>query len=486
MKEIFKTLNESYQEIEKINSLEGIINCSKKYPINGASAKIEKSKNYYNFNISLNEAIFRSNEISYNSLGFNNDFEIKTPFNEEYIIPYNEDSYENGGITNMTTKRFASTENVKGKLISFHSKNFALEKPTYLRFFIPIGEDSFITKIEGQAYKCDDTSYSYGLVKVAIFKHLIEIYRHENNGIKYLIIESFDKVSFKDFKKTCYSVMKILGILSGNWYRSECYFLSYKNANMINFSGLFFQSLKETIESGLKLIDPFHYRIYKREVDNKEIDYLKSIFPIQVFQTLIEKTCSNEAFSRATESLLEGLKNNSVFIRYNVYYVVIETLSNIFYKGVSKKPIKNTMALDNFSDNVKNLLNDYNEDFDEKEKEFILKKIQHINNPFNADKVINLFSGFQIKMSPRYHKLIKNRNLFLHGKTSIKKEEEIKSNIANLNEDASRVYLLCCILILKGTGYVGHIKNITGEMNYQYNMNVRGENRIEEPLYFNI
>ena len=55
MELVFKSLKNAYSKIEKTNSLNGIINHSDKHPINGASIKIKKNKNYYNFEITLNE-----------------------------------------------------------------------------------------------------------------------------------------------------------------------------------------------------------------------------------------------------------------------------------------------------------------------------------------------------------------------------------------------------------------------------------------------
>ena len=87
---------------------------------------------------------------------------------------------------------------------------------------------------------------------------------------------------------------------------------------------------------------------------------------------------------------------------------------------------------------------------------FAMQKIQNLNQPTNRDKLMQPFMAVKYQLSGEEIRVIKDRNRFLHGHLNVQSGE---NEIDKLFYTSLMFHRLCCILILKMSGFDGHIVN---------------------------
>jgi len=148
-------------------------------------------------------------------------------------------------------------------------------------------------------------------------------------------------------------------------------------------------------------------------------------------------------------------------------------------------PLKITKNINSITEDLYSVIEKYKRELSLKEYEIINKKIKYLNTPFNANKPIKAFEFYNIKLSESYIKLIKNRNLFLHGSTPYK-ENLYVDNLSELHLDSIRLHVLASILVLKYCDYSGHLINLTKSHIVGVNLDETGNSKLNEPLFFEI
>lgn len=476
-----KTLKKTFEKINSFSKNDKfIINHSTEFLIDKCKIDLKwiDESSSFDFKLELNKPI-RSNRINFEILGLNKEFQISSS-TQNLIVP-------KFGINNFNTKWFSDTKKIKGKISELYTESINFTEPNYFRFVINVTKDSATLIFTGESYNCDQSNYSHGLINLKISNSTFDLFRHTYNGKSVLIIESKNKILFEKFQKISKSIIKGIALLTGNWYREKYYIVESDNKLFTEINSIYFESKEKTIITNQSVIEPFNFRIYQNEVNNKDVLLTDNLFPSSGFSNIIEEIISNERINRSIKTLIEVSNNESVIIKSSMYYVVIETLVGLIYNKNRKdlEPVKNIVELDKFKDELYSLLEKYNDKFDVTELSVLNKKIKYLNTPFNADKPIKIFKFYKIKLPKRYLKLIKNRNLFLHGTTPYSKDE-IKTKQFEINLDSLRVRLLAIILILKYCEYKGHIKNIAGQIRYDTSLYNKGNKILAESLFFEI
>jgi len=96
------------------------------YIINSCSFKTQGNEKGINYSIELNDWI-TSNEIDFNNLGFNTDFQIESNM-DVYVIPRNS--------INKIKSKIGFVKELTGSLLEIHTKDFPLSNKSYFRLFI--------------------------------------------------------------------------------------------------------------------------------------------------------------------------------------------------------------------------------------------------------------------------------------------------------------------------------------------------------------
>ncbi|MGY3791963.1 hypothetical protein ACWNT5_04205 [Aquimarina sp. 433] len=390
--------------------------------------------------------------VTFKRLGFNEIFKIISK-EHAYIIP-------SKSTTQLTGKKYVSSEKLTGKLGSVYSEKFPVESNSIFRLLINIGQESFTTNFFGKEYSCGQTHYGLGLISIVVDETQYHIYRHHNGDFNYLIIECLNQTDFSAFKKVNELLLKSFGFLTGNWYQNEYFIFSYKTSNFETIESIYYESLGNSIVSNQEIINPSEFRVFMQSKTSDRPILTSILFPENTLAELIKLLKLKPELERTIDLLIEGNGINSPLIKCSIFHVALETIVGLINTENKKffKPIKNSKTLNKLKEELIELVQSKKEEFRSIEFDSIVKKITYINTPFNKDKFLLAFELYQIELPKRLKDLLNNRNKFLHGKTPFK-EGLLKTKLIELNLESDRIQMLVSILILKYCNYKGHIKN---------------------------
>ncbi|MBV6641403.1 MAG: hypothetical protein KI791_11815 [Cyclobacteriaceae bacterium] len=356
------------------------------------------------------------------------------------------------------------------------------------RILVPTEKEAETTLVSGTSYTDKKTIYGYGLVTVLIDGNSYHMYRYSDRNEKkfYLILESLQKVSFDTFSFDTDCAIKALSLITGNWYGDERYILRSSEQLFKTIDSIHFRMASYSIISGHKIIDPHGFVEYMNAIGRSEFKNSTSVVPDISFSRICAMLKHVDELERSLFLILEGNKSKSPMSRITSYLVALETLASSIsskYPG-HFKTIKNSKLSGKVRNSLIKKLEDFKDDLPPNEYELMTKKLQNINSPSNMDKILKSFELFGIRLSPKMKKIIKTRNVFLHGKTPFE-ENEVKEKQKELGIDSLRMHMLVSILFLKFCGYSGHIKNLAGWRLYDDNR-TDPDFKLTEGIYFTI
>ncbi len=425
-----------------------------KFPINDCKITLNKNpeNNFIDYNIQLKEIIFPPSEITFNKVGLNNSFVIKSD-NNKYIIPLKSS-------TSPRIKKMGLSENLLGEITSIYSENFPTNSDSYFRSVMKIKDDGFVTIFLGSEYTCEKTQYGLGLIELKFDDLEYQVFRHRAEKEYYLIIECLNKTDLQAFENYNELILKSLGLLTGHWYQNEHFIFSYNSSNFTYINSIYYKNLEDSIITNHELINPQEFRSFLRANGDENAKLTPQLFPEKTLSLLVFCLKTNPEIERTIDLLIKGNSIESSIIRCSIFHVALETIVGLIHKQNKKlfEPIKSVESLTELKEDFQSLLDNKKHLFSELDFSIISKKIEYLNTPFNKDIFLLAFEFYKIDLPEWLKKMLSTRNKFLHGKTPFK-EEHIKTRIKELNLYADRIHLLTSILILKYAGYRGHIKN---------------------------
>lgn len=241
----------------------------------------------------------------------------------------------------------------------------------------------------------------------------IHVFWCKMEGVQYLVIESRFPCTYSEMSSYRYVVSLSLGLLTGIAPLDYVFVIASKVSEFDDkLTGGFIQ-LAPTIQGQFKLL--------RKERPMSE----------QEFSGLVSMLHRSKDLARATMMLL--VASLDIDNMGPTYSVVLETICSVLYKE--------------------------NKDFF---KPFLVKKEWGYDFKKNGDKLTKPFELQQIayELSDAEKKIIKTRNNFLHGGIT----EEGKESMEKLLYIGMELRKLCCILLLRYSGYKGPILNNAVEM----------------------
>ncbi|WP_299521099.1 hypothetical protein [Winogradskyella sp.] len=455
MKEKFEKNIEN--EIEKISSFLQTetfqIVHKNKFPLNESEITLTKLQENYSVDFDLKlKTPQNPNEVTFKKLGFNEDFKLIS--NEKtFLIPAK-------SATRIVGKSFVQSESIKGNLGTIYSENFPTTSNSIFRTILKIGKDSLTTIFLGAQYSCRKIHYGLGLIVIEVDNLVFHVYRHSQKDFNFLVIECLNKTDLETFKTISELTLKSIGFLTGNWHQNEQFIFSYKSSMFENANSIYYESLGESIISHQEIINPSQFRTFIQPDSEKRPLLTPLLFPEKSLSQLISDLKVKPELERTVELLIEGNAIKPPLVRCSNFHVALETIVGLINSENKKffEPIKSSENLESLKEELKSLVLSKKEKFSKIELESLNKKITYINTPFNKDRFLLAFDFYRIELPEKLKKLLNNRNKFLHGKMPYK-EGLLKTKIKELNLEADRIHLLVSILILKHSGYKGHIKN---------------------------
>lgn len=360
-----------------------------------------------------------------------------------------------------------SEKKVTGSISGFCTvKNQEVFDKCYLRYIVPIGEKNKVFNIRHFEKSKQGCITPQGLlathIDYVVSSSDFHLYTARENNEYFLIIDCIEQIDLPSFEEKCFSTLLALGLISGNLALDESFILSFSEERMSAPTGLIYQPKPSSIYTKQAAFTTNISSIsYGKGLSKEEKDKLAvglEEFPKDVFSSLATQLHKHEKLRRATMLLLLG-KIASLEMRLPAYYIAIEAITAHAVKvkdmfglikdeSVAKKVLDSIKKLVEAEGRLHNA-----DDFNSK---VLLKKITHLNRPTNEQKLSQLFKSVGYPLSEEEHKILRSRNVFLHG--GFTRGEDDKRYRDTLHTSL-RLSFLVTVLLLKLAGFEGKIIN---------------------------
>lgn len=397
-----------------------------------------------------------------------------------------------GSLNFFIEQMYISSNNyntTKGIINGIRSDNFELDNSYFYKLIIPISKPlNFFNIIDFQTFKSDTNIISSNSIRINLNNENIIIISEEIDGGNFLVFQSSLKQTFEDFHSKLYSIRIALGFISGHFAGGKGYFFTYKNAEMNDFFGYRFISMRQEIRI---LNQPVNSNAYawmehdenaKKLYDSKILKRLSS----EHFSNFCNLLIDNEELRSAVLLINESSEATLVLRPYG-FCIALEALKEIVlvkHKEKAKPPITDKKIAKKFRSDLTNVLNKYEKEESFKDIETIKIRIDNINQQTNNAKLALPFKVMGIELNSWDEKVIESRNDLLHGRVPNYKgfnkgERSERDMDIDLWFASNKLYTLLSLLIMKYIGFDGYV------INFSKKYEGRTGYLIEEPFYRN-
>lgn len=331
----------------------------------------------------------------------------------------------------------------------FQSLNFKTEEMFYFKLLIPLKSYDYLRVINNQ----------FNLIKIHI-QNIGDLLIRNDEFQNHLVIESKNKIEFKNFKAICERILRVLGYLNGKYVRNKQIYLQCKDKSWNSKINFFVRFSNKTVH--LEKPISFYKEEYNHRLhDDKKINLDNSFITEKQFEKLIELFYNNEQLFASLIVLFDS-SNNSITTRpatrFLVFETVVEELSKIFNPyTIEKEEIKN---------NTISILSKYSNVIDTKDYSRLKETISSFKTSDKqiSDRTRQLFKYLNIELSLEEKIIINKRNDFFHGKIvnekfSLKDEEKHVKLEDEYFYWSSLIYTLISKLLFKYIEYSGYVIN---------------------------
>jgi hypothetical protein len=361
----------------------------------------------------------------------------------------------------------------------------SLETQQHFRmFFFDNSSRSHIFHDKLEAPKPDGKiPWSFNCVRITIKEQRYDIVQHKHNDQSYLIIESLDPVSYKDFKEDSYAIQKGIGFLVGYMPGGENYIFAGSDFIYYRLARKALKSIYHPVTS-----NPYSYTVLHAQKDLADAYHAKlNKISATVISTFISQIRENQDLSVAIIFLMEAASLKSVVSMPGVFSVILETLANII---VDEEKIRENLITDkefaqDVIDELTAVINKHSAKIHPDAAIKIRRRLAALNQPVNSKKLTNAsklrepFDQLGIVLSSLDENAINYRNKVLHGnilmhdKNNLRTSKETDDHMLYIS---AKLFTLISKLVLKNAGYSGFVINHAKFYDYA--------NAATEPHYF--
>lgn len=379
-------------------------------------------------------------------------------------ISYDEDFKHKvfaGGISSFSTCKYTSDLDNK-----FH------------RCIIPVGEkEAFNIHDFQRHYFVTPNKKSPNYVLLNISGETYHLFNYKFGLEYYLIIDSIQKSSLNQFQKKCFNALLALGFIKGDLIHDECFIAVFSDDKMDTPENILYHSMRATVKTNQATFtsNPFSVNhdidferddkgMLKKEVHDKLYEDMYD-FSAEVFSKLATLFFEKEKLQRAVLIFIQS-HVASLEIKIPNYYVAIEAItghivSEVATEKKSLSPIKDSKLANDLINQmiefVKKAKSEKELNDEEFNLEILLKNINKLNAPPNADKLSESFTHIGYTLSKEQKDILKDRNRFLHGSflKTINDDTEFREGL----HTALRLQFMIAALVYKLAGFSGKIIN---------------------------
>ena len=299
-------------------------------------------------------------------------------------------------------------------------------------------------------------------VKIAV-NHFTFYYSGE-----YFVIESKDTILRDHFIVSCHAILTGIGFISGYSPGDYGYIFKFDTIDSVDFS--FYEFLSSFVAShddhNYTVIssDVYSYILYgdisNKEKRNEFVEKHKDDFhgiSYDSFSLLCENLLNNQKFSDGIHSIMEARKSSLIAMGI-LYSVALESLSALV---TDENKEKRKALQENLISTAQKFFEDEKLELELKDSP-IEKRLNSVNDPTNADKLIKPYELLNIPLFDDDKKIINHRNDFLHGKPICNLTLDDDNGFKKLWYIALRLNFLANAIALKYINHKGNIKNLSG------------------------
>lgn len=368
----------------------------------------------------------------------------------------------------------------------------------YWRYVYPIDFNKWFLQIESSNY-VDDRGIKFGFsyLKLKLGGCDMPVFVTEQNGEYYMVIQSGEKIDSEEMYKRVFAIKTTIGLITGIIFGDYHFQIASDDKDFASIKSMIFGSLDETKHCSYRIVNNkwvntydllgrYEYQKYAQRILEDSGFDLKMYYdnkPLEdsVFEKLTTLCYNNNDIVISASMLLEGSLQNVIY-QPSFYYVALEAITSAlkdneqdktntplkkeeYNKYVKPSLLKALDAIIGISCDVKRIYRHRIE--------------SNLNSPANQDKLSILFEMYGYILTDEDKKVINLRNYIFHGRLSnIKKE--LSEQRWEMFAIALRLHKLCCILLLKASGFNGKI------LNNEVIWGVKEACERKEPPYLNI
>lgn len=289
----------------------------------------------------------------------------------------------------------------------------------------------------------------------------IEGYRYHIYELKNscLVIDSMQIQDHELFRIHSNAIRKSLAVLSGKYYADEAYYLTSVDQDFKSIDGLWYVFEDATVISSRRIVDMVIYDQHGKEIEAglPQGSSYRGTMPVEIFENLCLKLVKEDEILRTVELVISAMNNLNPVQQGAMYSVALETITGLLSKINEDKlnPVPDKKIFKKLSDELKTVLAGFSADISSEGMKILEAKLGNLNTPTNRDKLVKTFDLYGITLTKEEIKTINERNTYLHGNSPLDAKF-----VFELNEISLKLHNLILKLLLKYTGYNGHIINL--------------------------
>ncbi|MFD2916875.1 hypothetical protein [Psychroserpens luteus] len=404
--------------------------------------------------------------------------------------------------TSITKKVISNIHSISNKSKTHYKKT------KYYRLLLPVENATILMRDFQPSWgiQIDNLNSPDILIKLSIDSQECHFYTVKKKEETFLGIDSQSKICYDEFTRVCNSILMTYAFLKGKYFGGEGYIFSYNYNKFENPLGMKTIDYAKSNLKGFELhtASPHKYMkfqemkiekdkngVLQRVNRNTSLEYMNE-FPTENYSNLCSLINSNGQVLRSIIILINS-HSNTLELKVPSLFVALENISKMFAevdKGESTliEEGKIIKALKKIAHNAKkevNKLKRDNEPKDLSEEDLnaykanyarMCSKLDGLNRGTNNKKLSEPFDKFNYKLSQdESDAIFIDRNKFLHGDDFLSNNIDYEVEFKGLFHISMIVHKLTAILILKASGFSGHIVNLPKVYSYISEKKVEGK-----------
>lgn len=349
-------------------------------------------------------------------------------------------------------------------------RKFDKSGKSYFRCMIPIGSVDWNRDIHTRAAFIKN-GWTSGLIELKDGDTMLHVYPCREVD-KYMVVESINTTTATMMNEYVYCVALTLGFITGAIHLGRCFLFSSPESEFVKQVAMEFHTMRPSSDTGMKIFTTNMY--FVREIlkaNNVSVQHASPLFNEQeefqphlqdwlqadIMQSLFELIHSDDKIARAVVTLIESA-NFPLEYQASVRAVVLETLA---HSKPGEHPVPDKKVWNDMSKEFTAIVKKYETEKEDKRiskegADVLIKKIGSMNNPTNADSLVQPFAEVGYSVTDNDKAAIKMRDKLLHGQLV---KGTVKEQTDQLYYYSIMFHKLACIIILKKAGFNGYILN---------------------------